>query len=77
MYVSELAHDDDGEFDNKIASYMANEKHGIERKLVAIDYDKRELQNKINKLEDDLLKVPSHVKGISIKFKNEFYAYYS
>ncbi|CAC5409009.1 unnamed protein product [Mytilus coruscus] len=58
---------DSCELDDKIATYMANENTGIERKIVAIEDDKKELKDKIRKLENDFVKVPYHVK----EFQNE------
>ncbi|CAC5359809.1 unnamed protein product [Mytilus coruscus] len=57
---------DRGELD-KIATYIANENNGIERTIVAIEDEKQELKDKIRKLENDIVKVPSHVQ----EFQNE------
>ncbi|CAG2223097.1 unnamed protein product [Mytilus edulis] len=58
---------DECEFKDKTASYITTEKHDIEIKRNAIEDDKRELKDKISKLENDLVKIPSHVQ----EFQNE------
>lgn len=51
------------EVEEKFVSLINNQKSSFENKIEAIDFEKKELEEKINKLETNKQKVPCHVQG--------------
>lgn len=57
------------DFEEKIASIMANEKSSLEKQIEANDFEKQKLKDEISTLKDNVGNVPHHVLG---KYRKQF-----